>query len=102
VLAAGVAAALYQAAFFSAVSSTGVAVGTLVVLGSGDNKRRVHQVRIVQPAAQMSGSSAFGAIGHAARKVEGLVVRLDRGVRISLDAWRKPPQNCQVFRCLWP
>ena len=34
VLAAGVATALYQAAFFQAVSSTGVAVGTLIVLGS--------------------------------------------------------------------
>jgi DME family drug/metabolite transporter len=33
-LGAGAAAALYQAAFFQAVASTGVAVGTLTVLGS--------------------------------------------------------------------
>ena len=44
-------------------------------------------------------STAFGRIGQALGKVEGLVVRLDRGSS-NLPGRIGKPRKCGVFRCL--
>ena len=57
VLLAGAGVAIYQLAFFSALTMTGVAVGTVVAIGSGPDRRRAHRV-----AAR--GTVARRSVGH--------------------------------------
>jgi drug/metabolite transporter, DME family len=89
VLAGAVAVAGYQLAFFSAVARTGVAVGTMVAIGSAPVLAGLLAwvVRAERPAGRWYGATALAVAGGALLAVAGQPVRFSpAGVALALAA----------------